>query len=43
MQPPSCTIQMTWTEKAVMTTSNGSQINNGGQFETPTYTLYVEP
>jgi type IV pilus assembly protein PilV len=47
--PASCTIQMTWTEQAVMTNakaqnaSGTGQINNGGQFETPTYTLYVEP
>jgi len=47
VQPPSCTIQMTWTEQAVM--SNAAAENSGvgqvntGQFETPTYTLYVEP
>lgn len=41
IQPPSCTIQMTWTEQVVMT--NGSGQVNAGQFETPTYTLYVEP
>ncbi len=54
VQPASCVIQMTWTEQVVMTNSqqtnaaNVGQVNNGGngnagQFETPTYTLYVEP
>jgi len=41
VQPPSCIIQMTWTEQAGML-NNGQQTNTG-QFETPTYTLYVEP
>ena len=41
VQPPSCIIQMTWTEQAGML-NNGAQTNTG-QFETPTYTLYVEP
>jgi len=49
VQPPSCTIQMTWTEQVVMTNSQATnatgtgQVNNQGQFELPTYTLYVEP
>jgi len=48
VQPASCTIQMTWTEQTVMTNSQqtnatgAGQVNNG-QFEQPTYTLYVEP
>jgi hypothetical protein len=49
LQPPSCIIQMTWTEQAVMT-NNAAQnatgtgeVAAGGQFEIPTYTLYVEP
>lgn len=47
-QPPSCIIQMTWTEKTVMTNNaaqnaSGTGQVNAGQFETPTYTLYVEP
>jgi len=48
VQPPSCTIQMTWTEQTVMTNSQAynatgaGQVNNG-QFQLPTYTLYVEP
>jgi len=41
IQPPSCIIQMTWTEQAGML--NNAQQINAGQFETPTYTLYVEP
>ncbi len=48
IQPPSCIIQMTWTEQAVMTNNaaqnaTGTGEVNAGQFETPTYTLYVEP
>lgn len=49
VQPPSCIIQISWTEQQVMTNAqatnatNIGQVNNGGQFETPTYTLYVEP
>ncbi len=41
--PASCTIQITWTENAVAV--NGQQTNapNAQQFQTPTYTLYVEP
>jgi type IV pilus assembly protein PilV len=44
--PVSCTIQISWTEKAVsMTAQEASQqaAGNSGQFETPTYLLYVEP
>jgi type IV pilus assembly protein PilV len=41
LQPPSCIIQMTWTEQAVIL--NNQQQLNAGQFQTPTYTLYVEP
>jgi type IV pilus assembly protein PilV len=48
VQPPSCIIQMTWTEQAVMTNNaaqnaSGTGEVNAGQFELPTYTLYVEP
>jgi type IV pilus assembly protein PilV len=40
--PMACTIQISWSEKAVaMTKQENGQ--NGGFFETPTYTLYVEP
>jgi type IV pilus assembly protein PilV len=38
--PMACTIQISWTEKAVAI--NAQQLNTG-QFDTPTYTLYVEP
>jgi type IV pilus assembly protein PilV len=46
--PPACTIQITWSEVAVaMTSQEAAQQatgNNVGQgFDTPTYTLYVEP
>jgi type IV pilus assembly protein PilV len=44
--PVSCTIQISWTEKAVsMTAQEAAQqaAGNNGQFETPTYLLYVEP
>jgi type IV pilus assembly protein PilV len=44
--PTSCTIQISWTEKAVsMTQQEAAQqaAGNVGQFETPTYLLYVEP
>jgi type IV pilus assembly protein PilV len=46
--PNSCIIQMTWTEQTVMTNNaaqnaSGTGQVNAGQFETPTYTLYVEP
>ena len=41
--PAACTIQITWTENAVAV--NAQQTNAPGvqQFQTPTYTLYVEP
>jgi type IV pilus assembly protein PilV len=40
--PAACTIQITWTERAVA--MNSSETNApGAQFQTPTYTLYVEP
>ena len=38
--PVSCTIQITWTERAV---SVNTQSVSTGQFALPTYTLYVEP
>jgi type IV pilus assembly protein PilV len=48
--PPSCTIQISWTEKAVAINQQQAQqeaaaqaAGTPGQFETPTYTLYVEP
>jgi type IV pilus assembly protein PilV len=41
--PVACVIQISWTENAV--NNNTSQTNAPGaqQFQTPTYTLYVEP
>ncbi|MGN6452262.1 MAG: hypothetical protein ACTHL7_04205, partial [Steroidobacteraceae bacterium] len=45
--PPSCTILISWNEKAVAMTSQEAQqeANNPGaaQIERPTYLLYVEP
>jgi type IV pilus assembly protein PilV len=44
--PTSCTIQISWTETAVSMTQQEAQqqaAGNVGQFETPTYLVYVEP
>ena len=46
--PVACTIQITWSEVAVAVTSQeakqqASGANAGKAFDTPTYTLYVEP
>ena len=42
--PTSCTIQITWTEQAVsINNQEAANVGAGGQFETPTYLLYVEP
>lgn len=44
--PPACTIQISWSEVAVaMNSQEAAQqaAGNNGQFETPTYLLYVEP
>jgi type IV pilus assembly protein PilV len=44
--PVSCTIQISWTEKAVSMTGQEARqqaLGNNGQFESPTYLLYVEP
>jgi len=44
--PVNCTIQISWTEVAVAVNSQEvaqQQAGNTGQFETPTYLLYVEP
>ena len=45
-QPVSCTIQITWSEKAVAMTQQEAQqqaLNPNAQFEQPVYFLYVEP
>ncbi len=42
LQPVSCTIQVTWNEKAVSVNSQSVSATTGSTF-TPTYTLYVEP
>jgi type IV pilus assembly protein PilV len=44
--PTNCTIQITWGETAVAMTKQEAQYqaaNNVGQFERPSYLLYVEP
>jgi type IV pilus assembly protein PilV len=41
--PAACTIQITWTENAVAVNAQQSNAPNAQQFQTPTYTLYVEP
>ena len=40
--PAACTIQISWTEQAVAMNQQEATVTTG-QFETPTYTLYVEP
>jgi type IV pilus assembly protein PilV len=45
-QPVSCTIQISWNEKAVAMTQQEAQqqaLNPNAQFEQPVYFLYVEP
>lgn len=39
--PISCTVQLQWSERAVAV--NAQSAVNAGQFQTPTYTLYVQP
>jgi type IV pilus assembly protein PilV len=45
--PPSCTIQISWSETAVAMTQQEAQqqaaTGGNAQFQTPTYLLYVEP
>jgi len=41
--PAACTIQITWTENAVAMNAGQANAPNVQQFQTPTYTLYVEP
>jgi type IV pilus assembly protein PilV len=41
--PQSCTIQIQWSEKAVGMTQQEAQNLAQGQFELPSYLLYVEP
>jgi type IV pilus assembly protein PilV len=41
--PAACTIQITWTENAVAMNASENNAPNAQQFQTPTYTLYVEP
>ncbi|HEY1725268.1 MAG TPA: type IV pilus modification protein PilV [Steroidobacteraceae bacterium] len=41
--PVVCTITLTWIESAVASNSQGVQTGAAAAFQTPTYTLYVEP
>jgi type IV pilus assembly protein PilV len=42
--PLSCTIQISWAEKAVaINSTEAANVATTEQFDTPTYTLYVEP
>lgn len=42
--PLSCTIQIGWAEQAVaLNTTEAANASTSEQFDTPTYTLYVEP
>jgi type IV pilus assembly protein PilV len=42
--PLSCTIQISWSEKAVaINSTEAANVSTTEQFDTPTYTLYVEP
>ena len=41
--PAACTIQITWTENAVAMSAQQRNAPGAQQFQTPTYTLYVEP
>ena len=41
--PAACTIQITWTESAGAMNSREANSPGVQQFQTPTYTLYVEP
>jgi type IV pilus assembly protein PilV len=41
--PVACIIQISWTENVVNNNSGQTNAPNAQQFQTPTYTLYVEP
>jgi type IV pilus assembly protein PilV len=41
--PPSCTITISWSEKAVAINQQETTAAANAQFQVPTYTLYVEP
>jgi len=41
--PPSCTIQIAWQERAVAMNAQEANAAANAAFQTPTYTLYVEP
>jgi len=41
--PPSCTIQIAWQEQAVAANAQEANAAANAAFQTPTYTLYVEP
>lgn len=41
--PLTCTIQISWSEKAVAINTQGNNVTASSAFQIPTYTLYVEP
>ncbi|TLY70883.1 MAG: type IV pilus modification protein PilV [Gammaproteobacteria bacterium] len=41
--PPTCTITLSWSEKAVAINQQETTALANAQFQVPTYTLYVEP
>ena len=41
--PASCTVQITWTERAVAVNAQEANAAANAQFQNPTYLLYVEP
>jgi type IV pilus assembly protein PilV len=41
--PPSCTITISWNEKAIAINQQETTAAANAQFQVPTYTLYVEP
>ena len=41
--PPTCTITISWREKAVAINLQETTALANAQFQVPTYTLYVEP
>lgn len=41
--PMSCTIQISWTERAVAVNQQEAQVAGNPQIQRPDYTLYVEP
>ncbi len=44
LTPRSCTVQVNWNENTVaINATEAANANAAAQFQTPTYTLYIEP